>query len=97
MSEAQNAQARNELLEQLRRHCIVDPDDAEEMLNLEDDLEAAESYMLGSGVPVSSDPLRLLLLRKLAIYYHESVGPDRQYGYPDPPPDLNALILNLRY
>ncbi len=74
----------------------MDPNDTEDMANLEDDLAAAESYLAANDVDVSDDPLRLLTLRKLAIYYHESVGPDRQYGYPAPPPDLNALILNLR-
>lgn len=84
------------LLDQVRRHCVVDPNDTEAMDNLRDDLAAAASYLLGAGVPISNDPLRLLALRKLAIYYHESVGPDRQYGYPDPPPDLNSLVLSLR-
>lgn len=92
------SQIMDDVLEQVRRHCLVDPNDAEEMSKLQDDVNAAWQYLSGSDVNVSAaDELSLLAVRRLAIYWHESVGPDRQYGYPDPPPDLNALILNLRY
>lgn len=85
------------LLEQLRRHHIVDPNDEEEMENLKDDLQAAISYAAGAGVPETEDPLRALLIRKLAGYWYECRGPDtRTNTYPDPPPDLNALVLQLR-
>lgn len=83
-------------LEQLRRYALVDADDSGEMQNLQDAWEAAAAYAQGAGVPESESPLRALLLRKLALYYYECRGPDPRYGYPDPPPDLNALVLQLR-
>ena len=83
-------------LEQLRRYAVVDVNDAQAMQNLQDAYESADAYIRGSGVPDSDDPLRALLLRKLALYYYECRGPDPRYGYPDPPPDLNALVLQLR-
>lgn len=84
-------------MEKLRKWAVVDPDDTDEIENLRDDAEAAEAYLQGAGVPDSDSPLRFLVLRKLVVYWHESRGPDRQYGYPAPPPDLNALILSLRH
>ena len=51
----------------------------------------------GAGVPADDNALRDMALRKLALYFYENRSADERTGYPDPPPDLNALILNLRY
>ena len=73
------------------------PDDDHAARNMQDALSAAESYMMGAGVPDEDNALRDMALRKLALYFYENRSADERYGYPDPPPDLNALILNLRY
>lgn len=83
--------------ETLARWLIEDQTDTEAMANVQDALDAAEAYVQGAGVPDGDDPLRDMAVRKLAAYYYEARSPDERYGYPDPPPDLNALILNLRY
>ena len=82
--------------ETLARWLIEDQNDAESMENVRDALTAAEAYVQGAGVPDTDGPLRDMAVRKLASYYYESRSPDERYGYPSPPPDLNALILQLR-
>ncbi len=88
---------RAEAVEELRRWEGEEPDDEEAMRNLGDALDSAESYLLGAGVKASSDPLRNMARRKLAVYFYEVRGPSNQNGYPALPPDLNHLVLNLRY
>lgn len=83
-------------LEDLRRWEVVDADDAEAMANLRDALFAADGYLAGAGVPDEDTPLRDMLLRKMAAYFYEVRAPG-QSGYPDLPPDLNALVLQLRH
>lgn len=73
------------------------PDDDHALRNMQDALDAAEIYMEGAGVPKDDNALRDMALRKLALYFYESRSADERNGYPDPPPDLNALVLNLRY
>lgn len=85
-----------ERLEALRRWAVVDPSDPEELQNLQDALTFAEGYLKGAGVPEREDPVRELLLRKMALYYYENRSADSKGAYPEPPPDLNALILQLR-
>ena len=87
-----------EMLEQLRRYAAEDPNDTEAARNLRDALDGAEAYLTGAGVAFSADrtALQALALRKLALYYYECRAPDPRYGWPDPPPDLNALVLQLR-
>ena len=83
-------------LEELRRWEVVDPEDTHEMANLRDALFAADGYLAGAGVPDEDTPLRDMLLRKMAAYFYEVRAPG-QNGYPDLPPDLNHLVLNLRH
>lgn len=83
-------------LEELRRWEVVDADDADEMANLRDALFSADSYLAGAGVSDEDSPLRDMLLRKMAAYFYEVRAPG-QAGYPDLPPDLNALVLQLRH
>ena len=83
-------------LEELRRWEVVDADDADEMANLRDALFSADGYLQGAGVPNEDTPLRDMLLRKMAAYFYEVRAPG-QSGYPDLPPDLNALVLQLRH
>ena len=83
-------------LEELRRWEVVDPEDAEAMANLRDALFSADGYLQGAGVTNEDTPLRDMLLRKMAAYFYEVRAPG-QSGYPDLPPDLNALVLNLRH
>ena len=87
-----------EILEQLRRYAVVDPDDTEEIQNLRDALDGAEAYLTASGVTIPDERthLQALALRKLALYFFECRAPDPRYGWPDLPPDLNALVLQLR-
>ena len=88
----------NEMLEQLRRFAVEDPNDEEAMRNLRDALDGAEAYLAAGGVTIAADrtDLQALALRKLALYYYECRAPDPRYGFPDLPPDLNALVLQLR-
>ena len=81
----------------LVRWAAEDPEDEEARRNLSDALAAAEGYLTGAGVPETDGPLRDMALRKLAVHFYENRSADERYGYPDPPPDLNALVLNLRY
>lgn len=83
-------------LEELRRWEVVDQEDAEAMANLRDALFSADGYLQGAGVTNEDTPLRDMLLRKLAAYFYEVRAPG-QSGYPDLPPDLNALVLQLRH
>ena len=83
--------------ETLARWLIEDQTDTDAMENVRDALTAAEAYVHGAGVPDTDDPLRDMAVRKLAAYFYENRSADERYGYPDPPPDLNALVLNLRY
>lgn len=83
-------------LEELRRWEVVDPEDAEAMANLRDALFSADGYLQGAGVTNEDTPLRDMLLRKMAAYFYEVRAPG-QSGYPDLPPDLNALVLQLRH
>ena len=83
--------------ETLCRWLIEDPGDPDAMESVEDALTAAEAYVQGAGVPDAESPLRDMLVRKLASYYYESRSPDDRYGYPAPPPDINALVLQLRH
>lgn len=83
-------------LEELRRWEVVDAEDAEAMANLRDALFSADGYLQGAGVTNEDTPLRDMLLRKLAAYFYEVRAPG-QSGYPDLPPDLNALVLQLRH
>ena len=83
-------------LEELRRWEVVDADDADEMANLRDALFSADGYLQGAGVMNEDTPLRDMLLRKMAAYFYEVRAPG-QSGYPDLPPDLNALVLQLRH
>ena len=83
-------------LEELRRWEVVDADDADEMANLRDALFSADGYLQGAGVTNEDTPLRDMLLRKMAAYFYEVRAPG-QSGYPDLPPDLNALVLQLRH
>lgn len=83
-------------LEELRRWEVVDADDAEAMANLRDALFSADGYLQGAGVTNEDTPLRDMLLRKMAAYFYEVRAPG-QSGYPDLPPDLNHLVLNLRH
>ena len=83
-------------LEELRRWEVVDPEDAEAMANLRDALFSADGYLQGAGVTNEDTPLRDTLLRKMAAYFYEVRAPG-QSGYPDLPPDLNALVLQLRH
>ena len=83
-------------LEELRRWEVVDAEDADEMANLRDALFSADGYLQGAGVTNEDTPLRDMLLRKMAAYFYEVRAPG-QSGYPDLPPDLNALVLQLRH
>lgn len=83
-------------LEELRRWEVVDAEDAEAMANLRDALFSADGYLQGAGVTNEDTPLRDMLLRKMAAYFYEVRAPG-QSGYPDLPPDLNALVLQLRH
>ena len=83
-------------LEELRRWEVVDAEDAETMANLRDALFSADGYLQGAGVTNEDTPLRDMLLRKMAAYFYEVRAPG-QSGYPDLPPDLNALVLQLRH
>ena len=83
-------------LEELRRWEVVDADDAEAMANLRDALFSADGYLQGAGVTNEDTPLRDMLLRKMAAYFYEVRAPG-QSGYPDLPPDLSALVLQLRH
>ena len=83
-------------LEELRRWEVVDAEDAEAMANLRDALFSADGYLQGAGVTNEDTPLRDMLLRKMAAYFYEVRAPG-QNGYPDLPPDLNALVLQLRH
>ena len=74
----------------------MDADDADEMANLRDALFSADGYLQGAGVTNEDTPLRDMLLRKMAAYFYEVRAPG-QSGYPDLPPDLNALVLQLRH
>ncbi|MBO4794293.1 MAG: phage gp6-like head-tail connector protein [Deltaproteobacteria bacterium] len=85
-----------ERLEALRRWAVADPEDPDELENLRDALTFAEGYLRGAGVPEREDPVRELLLRKMALYYYEHRSADSKGAYPEPPPDLNALVLQLR-
>lgn len=73
------------------------PDDEHALRNMQDALDAAEIYMEGAGVPWQDNPLRDMALRKVALYFYEFRSADERGVYPDLPPDLNALVLNLRY
>lgn len=84
-------------VEELRRWERVDADDADAIADLLDALTAAHGYLVGAGIPEADTPLWNMLLRKVAVYFYEVRGPDRQHGYPDLPPDLDHLVLNLRY
>lgn len=89
--------ALTEQMEKLRRYAGVSPDDEEGISVLEDCALAAEEYLRGSDVDMTGESaLRELTLRKLALYWWDHRSADRQYGYPAPPPDLNALVLSLR-
>ena len=83
--------------EDLVRWAAEDPLDQEALTNLNDALTAAQGYLLGAGVPDADSVLRDMALRKLAMYFYEVRAPDSRNGFPDPPPDLNALILQLRH
>ena len=83
-------------LEELRRWAVEDANDAEAMANLRDALFSADGYLQGAGVTNEDTPLRDMLLRKMAAYFYEVRAPG-QSGYPDLPPDLNALVLQLRH
>ena len=83
-------------LEELRRWEVVDPEDTDEMANLQDALFSADGYLQGAGVTNEDTPLRDMLLRKMAADFYEVRAPG-QSGYPDLPPDLNALVLQLRH
>ena len=83
-------------LEELRRWEVEDANDAEAMANLRDALFSADGYLQGAGVTNEDTPLRDMLLRKMAAYFYEVRAPG-QSGYPDLPPDLNALVLQLRH
>ena len=83
-------------LSALARWALVDPNSQEDMASLQDAMTFAEGYLLGAGVPVSDSPVREVLLRKLALYYFENRSADSKGVYPEPPPDLNALILQAR-
>ena len=83
-------------LEELRRWEVVDAEDAETMANRRDALFSADGYLQGAGVTNEDTPLRDMLLRKMAAYFYEVRAPG-QSGYPDLPPDLNALVLQLRH
>ena len=83
--------------ETLARWLVEDQTDTEAMANVQDALDAAEVYITGAGVPEGDNALRDMAVRKLASYFYENRSADERYGYPAPPPDLNALILNLRY
>lgn len=83
-------------LEELRRWVVEDANDAEAMANLRDALFSADGYLQGAGVTNEDTPLRDMLLRKMAAYFYEVRAPG-QSGYPDLPPDLNALVLQLRH
>ena len=84
-------------IDDLVRWAEENPEDTHAKNNLQDALDAAEAYIQGAGVPDTDSALRDMALRKLALYYYEHRSADERYGYPDPPPDLNALILNVRY
>ena len=87
----------NDALDALRRWAMVDPNDEEEMANLRDAMLFAEGYIRGAGAEAGAgDPVYDLLLRKLTLYYFEARSADSKGVYPDPPPDLNALIIQLR-
>ena len=87
----------NELLDAMRRWAMVDPNDEEEMASLRDAMLFAQGYMQGAGADVGAgSPVYDLLLRKLTLYYYEARSADSKGNYPDPPPDLNSLILQLR-
>lgn len=78
------------------RWAHVDPNDEDEVANLQDAALFAEGYLAGAGVPRSDNPAREVLLRKMALYYYEHRSADSKGVYPAPPPDLNALVLQLR-
>lgn len=81
----------------MMRWAEENPDDEHAAQNMQDALAAAEVYLEGAGVPARDNALRDMALRKLTLYFYENRSADERNGYPDPPPDLNALILNLRY
>lgn len=83
-------------LEEFRRWEVENADDEEAMSNLRDALAGADAYLHGAGVPDEDSALRDILLRKIASYFYEVRAPG-QSGYPDLPPDLNHLVLSLRY
>ena len=88
----------NDALEAMRRWGIVDPNDADEMANLQDAMLFAEGYMQGAGADrCAGTPVYELLLRKLTLYFYEHRSADSKGVYPAPPPDLNALVIQLRY
>ena len=82
-------------LDDFRRWEAESADDEEAIANLRDALLAADGYLQGAGVTNEDSALRDILLRKVASYYYEARAPG-QNGYPDLPPDLNHLVLQLR-
>lgn len=86
----------DEALAAMLRWAQVDPNDEDEVANLQDAVLFAEGYLAGAGVPLICDPVRELLLRKMALYFYENRSADSKGVYPAPPPDLNALVLQLR-
>lgn len=78
------------------RWAQVDPNDEDEVANLQDAMLFAEGYLAGAGVPLTFHPVRDVLLRKMTLYFYENRSADSKGVYPAPPPDLNALVLQLR-
>ena len=87
----------NDALDAMRRWAMVDPNDEEDMESLRECMLFAEGYLRGAGADNGyGDPVYDLVLRKLTLYYFEARSADSKGVYPDPPPDLNALIIQLR-
>ena len=85
-----------ELMQELTRYALIDPEDTDAVETLRESLTAAEAYLANAGAQDYSSPLYALCARKLALYYFEQRAPDPRYGYMPPPPDLDALILSIR-
>ncbi len=81
-------------MEDLRRWAVADEgQDAELRLAR----AAAESYLLGAGVPEDDTPDRDMAILQLTLYYFDQRAPDARGGYAPPPPALRSIILQLRY